>query len=236
MKKKSSNINRIAIIPARGGSKRIKNKNIKLFNGKPMISYPILELKRSNIFKKIFVSTEKKIIETISKKFGASVDFLRPKYLSRDNIPIGIVLKNVLLEFEKKNEIYDEIWLVYACNPLLSKKDLLKARNNFQNTSKKHPMISIKEFEVPIEWGFNKKRDTYQAIDRKKLYTDSKKIKKKYFECASFAIYTRKHILDNKKYYKYYGYLMQNHKAIDIDTKKDWEHALKLYKINNYKT
>lgn len=232
MRIKHSSVKRIAIIPARAGSQRIKNKNIKLFNGKPMISYPILELKKSNIFKKIFVSTESKSIKSISEKFGASVDFLRPKNLSKDNIPLSIVLKNVISKFDKKGEIYDEIWLVYSCNPLLSKKDLLKAKKDFQNTNKKYPMISLKEFEVPIEWAFNKSNNVYQAIDAKSLYMDSKKIKKKYFECASFVIYTRNHIINNKKFFKYYGYVMQNHKAIDIDTKKDWDHAIKLYKIN----
>ena len=73
------NIKRIAIIPARGGSKRIKNKNIKLFNGKPMISYPIQELNKSKIFNKVFVSTENESIKRISEKYGASVDFLRTK-------------------------------------------------------------------------------------------------------------------------------------------------------------
>lgn len=232
MRIKHSYVKRIAIIPARSGSKRIKNKNIKLFNGKPMISYPILELKKSNIFKKIFVSTESKSIKSISEKFGASVDFLRPKTLSKDNISLSIVLKNVISEFDKRGEIYDEVWLVYSCNPLISEKDLLKAKKKFQNTNKKYPMISLKEFEVPIEWAFNKTRDVYQANDVKSLYMDSKKIKKKYFECASFVIYTRNHLINNTKFFKYYGYVMQNHKAIDIDTKKDWDHALKLYKIN----
>ena len=136
MKKKITDIKRIAIIPARGGSKRIKNKNIKLFHGKPMISYPISELIKSKIFKKIFVSTEKKSIKNISEKYGASVDFLRSSKLSKDNIPISLVLKNVISEFEKKKEIYDEIWLVYACNPLLDKKDIISANSMFYKTSK----------------------------------------------------------------------------------------------------
>ena len=76
MKKK---INRIAIIPARAGSKRIKNKNIKLFDKKPMISYPIRELINSKIFDKVFVSTESKLIKKISEKYGAKVDFLDQK-------------------------------------------------------------------------------------------------------------------------------------------------------------
>ena len=121
-------IKRLAIIPARLGSKRIKKKNIRLFYGKPIISYPITELKKKNIFDKIFVSTESKSIKLISEKFGASVDFLRPKKLSGDNIPLKDVLKNTLSIFDELGEIYDEIWLVYACNPLIKKEDFIKAK------------------------------------------------------------------------------------------------------------
>ena len=233
MKKSISDLKRIAVIPARGGSKRIKNKNIKLFKGKPMISYPILELTKSKIFKKIFISTDKNYIKKISEKYGASVDFLRTKKLSKDHIPLNLVMKNVLLEFDKKGEIYDEIWLIYACNPLLKKKDIINANKNFQKTDKKYPMISLKEFEVPIEWALSKKGEAYESIDKKSLYMDSKKIQKKYFDSATFVIYSRKHLLNKRKHFKYYGYLMEFTQAIDIDNEKDWMNALKLYKLNN---
>lgn len=233
MKKKINKINRLAVIPARSGSQRIKKKNIKLFDGKPMISYPIKELKKSKIFEKIFVSTEDAQIKKISKKYGASVDFLRPKRLSKDKVPLSSVLKNVLFEFEKRGEIYDEIWMIYACNPLLNKIDIINAKKEFQKTSKIYPMISLKEFEAPIEWAFEKKGNIYKSTDKKNLYKDSKNIKKKFFECASFVIYSRKHLSNKKNYFNYYGYLMQNHKAIDIDNENDWDHALKLFKIKN---
>ena len=74
----------IAIIPARAGSKRIKNKNIKLFRGKPIIYYSINAAKKSKIFQKIIVSTDSEKIKKISEKYGAEVPFLRPKYLSDD--------------------------------------------------------------------------------------------------------------------------------------------------------
>jgi pseudaminic acid cytidylyltransferase len=233
MKKLKNKIKRLAIIPARLGSLRIKRKNIKLFNGKPMISYPIRALKESKIFKKIFVSTEHNLIKKISKKYGASVDFLRPKYLSGDKVPLIHVLNNVLSEFNKRSEIYDEIWLVYPCNPLLDKYDIIKAKKKFEKTSMTYPMISVKEFEAPIEWAFEKKNGIYKPVNKKKIFTDSKKIKNKYFETASFVIYTRKQLLNNKKHYNYYGYLMKRHKSIDIDTKNDWEHALKLFCIKD---
>ena len=224
-------IKRIAIIPARAGSKRIKNKNIKLFNKKPMISYPIKALLNSNIFNKVFVSTESKLIKKISEKFGAKVDFLRSKNLSKDKISLEVVLKDVLNKFLKKGEKYEEIWLVYACNPLLKVKDIINANKQFQKTAKTYPMMSVKEYEVPIEWALEKKGNIFKTIDKKSSYIDSKKIKKKYFESASFIIYKKNHLLNNEKFFAYYGYLMNFTEAIDIDSDNDWFNALKLYKL-----
>ncbi len=233
MKKLEKKIKRLAIIPARFGSIRIKRKNIKLFNGKPIISYPIIELKKTKLFKKIFVSTENNSIKKISEKYGASVDFLRSKKLSKDKVPLNLVLKNVLINLEKRGESYDEIWLVYACNPLLKKNDIIQAKNKFEKTSKNYPMMSMKEFEVPIEWSFEKKGNKYYSLNKKYLFKDSKKIKKKYYDCASFVIYTKKQLLTNKNYFNFYAYVMQKHSAIDIDTESDWQYALKLYKFKN---
>lgn len=226
-------IKRLAIIPARLGSKRIKKKNIKLFNGKPMIAYPINELKKSKIFSKIFVSTEDEIIKKISKTYGASVDFLRKKKLSKDKVSITVVLKNVISEFSKRGEFYDEVWLVYACSPLLSKNHIIKANNEFQKTPKKYPMMSMKEFEVPIEWAFEKKGKIFKSVNKKNLLKDSKSLKKKYYECASFVIFTKDQLLKNQNYYTFYSFLMKNYEAIDIDNENDWQYALNLHKIKN---
>ena len=196
-----------------------------------MISYPIQELNKSKIFKKVFVSTENESIKKISEKYGANVDFLRSKNLSEDKVPLQLVLKDVVNKFERKGENYDEIWLVYACNPLLKKDDIINANKKFQKTAKTYPMMSMKEFEVPIEWAYEKKGTIYKSVDKKNLYMDSKKIKKKYFESASFVIYKKKHLLNNQKHFSYYGYVMGFTKAIDIDSENDWLNALKLYKL-----
>ena len=86
----------LAIIPARIGSKRIKNKNIKNFEGKPIIYYSILAAKLSGVFDKVIVSTDSLKIASISKKYGADVPFLRSKELSKDNIGIIEVISKVL--------------------------------------------------------------------------------------------------------------------------------------------
>lgn len=223
-------LKRLAIIPARLGSQRIKQKNIKLFCGKPMIYYPITALIKSNIFDKIFVSTESNKIKNICTNLGADVDFLRPKNLSNDKIALKEVLLDVLKNFESNGKKFDEIWMVYACNPLLDVLDIVKAKNQFKKTNGRYPLMSLKEYEAPIEWAFKQEGNFFKSTNRKKLYLDSKKIKKSFFECASFVIYKRKHISIKKNHYKYFGYILPRDSAVDIDNKNDWNHALNLFK------
>ena len=102
----------IAIIPARGGSKRIKKKNIKLFFGRPMISYAIKNAIKSKLFDEVIVSTDDLEIKKIAKKFGASVPFLRPKKISGDFIPILDVISHAVKTVRPK---YKNIFAVCAC-------------------------------------------------------------------------------------------------------------------------
>ena len=92
----------ICLIPARIGSKRIKKKNIKRFYGKPLISYAIINAKKSNLFRKIVVSTDSKSIAKIAEKYGAEVPFYRPKKFSNDKATDKQVRKHFLNYCKKK--------------------------------------------------------------------------------------------------------------------------------------
>ena len=118
---------KIAIIPARSGSKRIKNKNIKFFCGKPIISIVIKKLLASKLFDLVVVSTDSEIIKNISINAGASVPFLRPKKLSGDLVDTSSVIKHALNWFKlhKINIMY--ACCVYPTSVFFTKKDILKA-------------------------------------------------------------------------------------------------------------
>lgn len=228
-------INRIAIIPARSGSKRIKNKNVKLFCDKPIISYPINELKKSNLFNKIHVSTDSKKISDIVKQYNVEIDFLRPKKLSSDNVIINDVLRFVLKQYKKMHVLFDEVWLIYPCSPLITKKQIISASKMFNKTEKKYPLMSFREYDAPLEWAFRQDKKYYIPINKKKLLIDSKKIKKHFYESATFVVYKYKHIFQKKVFSKYYGYELKYNEAIDIDYPSDWKKAEFLYtmKKNN---
>ena len=120
-------IKRLAVIPARSGSKRIKNKNLQKIGKKSLLENCIEKCLSSKIFKEIHVSTDSEFFLNKIKKYKLKNNFLRPKILSDDKSPVFDVLKYVIKEYKRKNQFFDEVWLVFATNPFISKKHLLEA-------------------------------------------------------------------------------------------------------------
>ena len=127
---------KIAVIPARIGSKRIKKKNIKILNGKPLIYYSIEAAKRTRIFDKIYVSTDSEEIKKISKRFGAEVPFKRPNKLSDDYTSTKDVIKHTI-NWCEANKIYPKyVCCIYPAAPFINYKNIIKSyqllkKNNY---------------------------------------------------------------------------------------------------------
>ena len=116
----------VAIIPARGNSKRIPGKNYKIFNGKPIIASTIAKLKKSKIFDRIIVSTDSKKIASIAKRYGAEVPFRRPKFLSDDYTSGTSVINHGVKYLIREGCQYDYVSSVYTPNPFTEINDLKK--------------------------------------------------------------------------------------------------------------
>lgn len=224
---------RLLVIPARMGSKRIKNKNIKNFYGKPIISYSLKIAKQSRIFHKIHVSTDSKKIKKIVENLGFKVEFLRPKKISGDYVPIISVLKYVHKYYKKKKIIFDEIWALSACAPLLKKKDLINA-SKLLNNNKNKIVLSITEYETPIEWAFTIDKNNFLKPTKKNAYKiRSQDIPTKYHDIGYFVgipvnFFFKKRINFDQNYI---GYKVERSRAIDIDNESDWKITEALYKI-----
>ena len=117
----------LCIIPARGGSKRIPRKNIKLFLGKPIISYSIKAAIEFGLFDEIIVSTDDVEIAEISKKYGAKVPFLRTIKNSSDFATTYDVIEEVLKKYKSLNIEFDNICCLYPCAPFVDSNILNKA-------------------------------------------------------------------------------------------------------------
>ena len=223
------NLKYYCIIPARAGSKRLKNKNILKLNKKPIISYPINEARKSKIFKSIIVSTDSVKIKRIAEKYGATAPFLRSKILSNDQtFPI-----NVLIDVIKKMKIKDEyVFFVYPCNPTIKKKYLFKALKIIKKDKADCLFVAEKFSNHPLR-SFVMKDNNYFNLKWKNFeHKNTQHLKDFYHDTGMFYIYRTKMLLKNKKTFpkKTTALILKKYSTIDINDIEDFNFTKKLFK------
>ncbi len=224
---------RIAIIPARGGSKRIPNKNIKFFHGKPIISYVLETAKASGLFDKIHVSTDSQEIKQVVESLGFPVDFLRPDSLADDYTPIMPVLRFVLDEYEQRGEKFDVACMLMATAPLLEASDIVAAYDIFNAGGGDLPVLGVTEYPAPIEWAFERDDDgRLIPVAPGKFSIRSQDIEKKYYDAGCFCMLPAARIQASEGAgddSSFRGYVLPKTKAVDIDDENDWAFAEAIY-------
>ena len=225
---------RIAIIPARGGSKRIPNKNIRDFCGKPMISYALETARDSALFDCIHVSTDSKKIAEATLKEGFDVDFMRTAELSDDHTPIMPVLKYVLEQYIDRGKYFDEVVLIMACAPLIDANDLISASKVMNQYNGTKQVLAIAPFPVPVEWAFKFNDDGSLVPEQPGMFSvRSQDLGVKYYDAGIFCFMPVEHILSTDGAGSddaYVGYKLPKSKAVDIDDQDDWLFAEALYR------
>ncbi len=224
----------LAIIPARGGSKRVINKNIKKFFGKPIIGYPIEQAIKSKIFHKIIVTTDSKKIANVSKRFGADVPFIRPKYLSGDKIMPIRVIEHSINWCESNIAKVDFVCVIYPTTPMINYKDL---RKSFKKIKKGifNYVFSAKKFYYPVQRSFYSRNGSTKMLFKKNYNKRSQDLEKVYHDAGQFywgkkkAWLDKKNIFGNKSSIHLINYLDSH----DVDTNEDWNILKKLYKLKN---
>jgi len=213
----------IAIIPARGGSKRILNKNIKEFYGKPLISYSIEVALKSKLFERVVVSTDDNQIAKISKEYGAEVQ-MRPKELSDDYIGTVDVFEYVI----SQNLGFDYACMIYATAPFLQVKYLKDGLEKLKK-SKANFSFSATTYDFPIFRGFKIEQNLAKMVYPEYENTRSQDLPEIYHDAGQFywkkIEYAEKFKFDNSLPIIIPRYLVQ-----DIDTLEDWEVAEVMYK------
>ena len=210
----------IAVIPARGGSVGIKNKNIKNLNGHPLIAYTIEAAKKSKFIKKIYVSTDNKKIAKISKKYGSEI-IKRPKYLSGNTIMNDDAVSHAIRILEKKNEFdFENIVFFQPTSPLRMKNDVDKAIKIFKKKNADSLFASC-DMDVAI-WKEKEKKliPFHHSFKKRKRRQDKNKY---YIENGSFYI-AKKSIFKNTNVRlggKICTYVMNNLCFLEIDTVSD---------------
>lgn len=198
-----------------------------------MIAYALSAAKESGLFDKIHISTESEDIKSTVENLGYKIDFLRPRELADDLTGLLPVLRWVLAEYKKKNLVFEDVCLIMPTAPLLEPEDLIEGFDLYQKSDKKHPLIVVAPFPVPIEWAFYRdKKGLISPVTPDALNIRSQDIKKTYYETGPFCIFHSKHLdRDNIwKEEKFISLLMPRDRAVDIDDEEDLQLAKTFYR------
>lgn len=220
---------RIAIIPARGGSKRIPEKNIMDFCGNPMISYSLQAAKQSQLFDEIHVSTDSEKIKQVVEGLGFPVEFLRSKELADDHTAIFPVIKWVIEQYKERGKEIKEICILFPTAPLIESSDLKKAYDLFEEKNGNHVTMSCSKFEVPIQWALKQNKEgLLQPREPDTLTTRSQDLEEYFFDSGLFYFLKPEH-LDKPIGVDYLPYVIDKNKSVDIDEMSDLNFAKSLY-------
>lgn len=222
----------IAIIPARGGSKRIPRKNIQLVNGVPMIARAITTAIQSEIFSKVIVSTDDQEISEISKRFGALVPKLRSQELSNDFANTYDVIADALTKTWIGEEIPDHVCCIYPSSIFLKVSHLLDAYNLILKSDCSY-VFPVQEYSTPIQRGLHlEESGAVIMIDPKNALTRTQDLRPSYHDTGQFywgkrEAWERKDSIFGEHSR---GLKVKAYEFIDIDTPEDLEIARALFK------
>ncbi len=227
----------IAIIPARGGSKRIPGKNIRNFLGQPVIAYSIKAAITSGIFSEVMVSTDSLEISAVAKQFGAKVPFMRSADAASDFALTADVIKEVLSGYEAQGSFYDSFCCLYATAPLVSAIKLRSAYNLLLNTQV-DSVMPVAKFSYPILRSIVK--DSNGKIKMKwpeHMFTRSQDMEEFYHDTGQFYFSTTASFKAKGKLMTdvTLGIEMNPLEVQDIDNEDDWVLAEMKYKLLNTK-
>ena len=214
----------LALIPARGGSKRIANKNIKSFAGKPIIGWTIEKAFKTKLFKSVIVSTDNKKIAEVSKNFGAEIAYPRPASISDDQSTVVEVVKHCIEELEKSGEHYDYVVLLYATAPLMDENDIIKAT---EDLCEQEFRVSVNEYSYPIQRALRLERNEIKMFEPLNFKKRSQDLEPFFHDAAQFIIgssqmwKTKTPFVDGVTR----PFIVPKYRVQDIDNEDDWYEA-----------
>lgn len=213
-----------AIIPARGGSKRIKNKNIIKFFNKPIIGWTISELnrlKKKKVIDKIVISSDNNKILNISKKFGADIFIKRSKKLSNDKSPFQLAIVDAIKKLISQNYNISEVIVVFPSAVLIDANDINSALKFFKK-NKDLFVMSIAKYPHPPQRAYAKSNNNkLSLINKKNELKNTQNLRELYHDAGQFYVGNKKLWLSKKVHSNTRGFLLSRLKSVDLDTKED---------------
>lgn len=226
---------KLAVIPARGGSKRIPRKNIKLFGGKPMIAWSIEAAIASECFDRILVSTDDEEIAQVARNLGADVPFIRPQALSDDHTGTIPVVAHAIEWQNKQGEITSDVCCIYATAPFLQPNDIVKGYQVLLSSNADYA-FSVTSYAFPIQRAIritNSQR--VQMFQPEHFNTRSQDLEDAWHDAGQFYWGHSSAWLAQQPLFTDAAapVPMPRYRVQDIDTPEDWERAEWLLKSMN---
>ena len=219
----------VCLIPARGGSKRIPRKNIKLFFGKPLISWSIETAISSGIFDEVYVSTDDEEIANIAKNYGANIPFIRPENLSNDFAIDKDVIQHFIEWMESIKLFPDSLCYLYATAPFINKKTILGVQK-LLNDSGAGLAHTVTSYDYPVLKALKEdKNGQLEFMWKEFANTRSQDLPELIHDAGQCYFYNLKKFRD--KEYRTVGYKIPRTQAQDIDTLEDFKQAEILFDL-----
>ncbi|WP_293760126.1 pseudaminic acid cytidylyltransferase [uncultured Paraglaciecola sp.] len=222
----------LAIIPARGGSKRIPGKNIKSFAGKPLIAYSIDAAIDSGLFNKIIISTDSEEVAEVAKAYGADVPFIRPKELSNDIVGTRPVtnhaIKFCIEQFYKPKFCC----CIYATAPFLQANYLRQGLDSLKQNSEKSFAFSVTSFPFPVQRALIKSPAGVLPMFPESINQRSQDLEEAYHDAGQFYWGRTDDYLSDQQIFSHHSLpvVLPRHLVQDIDTPEDWLRAELMFK------
>jgi N-acylneuraminate cytidylyltransferase len=226
-------IKTIAIIPARGGSKRIPRKNIRLFIGKPVISYPITAAIQSECFDEIMVSTDDTEIAEVAKSFGANVPFMRSQKNANDHASTADVLLEVLDEYKRLNKYFDYCCCIYPVTPLVAAEVLSTAMKKIVELMA-DSLIPVVRYSHPIQRALQiDSQDRLSFVCPENAFVRTQDLSPTFHDAGQFYCLKVDSFLKNKALISEntIAIKMSENNVQDIDNEEDWGMAEMKYRF-----
>lgn len=227
----------IAIITARGGSKRIPKKNIKEFCGKPIIAYSIEAALESKLFDEVMVSTDSEEIAEVAKRYGAVVPFYRSEKTSDDFATTSDVLLEVIREYEKRGSFFDKLCCIYPTAPFITGEKLIEA-GNLLESGKADSVIPVTKFSYPPQRGMIIENEKLALVSPEYIDARSQDLPCMYHDVGQFYFVEVEALKKNRKLMagNCMPYIVSELEVQDIDNITDWRIAelkFQIMKENN---
>lgn len=229
--------NCLAIITARGGSKRIPRKNIRHFLGEPIIRYSIEAACQASCFDEVMVSTDDEEIAGIAQSLGAKVPFMRSSETANDHATTAEVISEVLDEYRKRGKEFTYCCCIYATAPFVTPVKLQEGYRQLMK-SNADSLIPVVRYSFPIFRSFKLEKGLVKMNWPEYLNSRSQDLPVAYHDCGQFYFLRTKSFLTAKKIFTDFTipYEMPESEVQDIDTAEDWKIAELKFEImrNNY--